>query len=157
MEAISPVTDPVILGLLKESVRDQIIQVNGRIGRQVDRWIYTWQMNGLIKLMDSTIMIFSIILQIDLKKLGVTDYGELHSGQLGNCNNNKSDLYADPMVSQFPHKPVPFVNDVCYNTQLGKNMMLARYPNLDTEGKWQWLSAGKVTDKQKGFSFNTSR
>ena len=36
-------------------------------------------------------------------------------------------------------------------------MILARYPNLDTEGKWQWLSAGKVTDKQKGFSFNTSR
>lgn len=35
MEAISPVTDPVILGLLKESVRDQIIQVN----RWTDGWI----------------------------------------------------------------------------------------------------------------------
>ena len=30
--------------------------------------------------------------QVDLKKLGITDYGDLESGQLGNCANNKLEL-----------------------------------------------------------------
>ena len=36
-------------------------------------------------------------------------------------------------------------------------MILARYPNIDQNGRWQWLSAGKVIDKQKSFDFSTNR
>lgn len=35
-------------------------------------------------------------------------------------------------------------------------MTLARYPNINS-GLWQWLSAGKVSDKQKSFNFDTDR
>ena len=31
--------------------------------------------------------------QVDLKKLGITDYGELESGQLEECANNKLELF----------------------------------------------------------------
>ena len=33
------------------------------------------------------------MIQVDLKKLGITDYGELESGQLGQCANNKLELF----------------------------------------------------------------
>ena len=37
-------------------------------------------------------------------------------------------------------------------------MVLARYPNIDTKtGLWQWLSVGKIIDKQKTFTFDTNR
>ena len=31
--------------------------------------------------------------QVNLKQLGITSYGDLGSGSLGNCNNNKLELF----------------------------------------------------------------
>ena len=40
-------------------------------------------------------MLFS---QVDLKKLGITEYGELESGGLGTCANNKLELFVPGRV-----------------------------------------------------------
>ena len=37
-------------------------------------------------------------IQVDLRKLGITDYGDLASGMLGDCANNKLELFAEDMV-----------------------------------------------------------
>jgi len=74
------------------------------------------------------------IVQVDLKKLGISDYGELESGQLGDCANNKLELF-------FPDKP----------------MVLARYPNISPEGEWQFMKVSSVTDPQKSFHFTDSK
>ena len=37
-------------------------------------------------------------IQVDLRKLGISDYGELASGMLGDCANNKLELFAEDMV-----------------------------------------------------------
>jgi len=34
-----------------------------------------------------------VYLQVDLKKLGISSYGELESGQLGDCANDKLELF----------------------------------------------------------------
>ena len=41
----------------------------------------------------TTILCTSTCAQVDLKKLGIMDYGELESGQLGDCANNKLELF----------------------------------------------------------------
>ena len=41
---------------------------------------------------------------MDLKKLGITDYGELESGELGNCANNKLELFFPDRVRFITHR-----------------------------------------------------
>lgn len=42
-----------------------------------------------------------IIFQIDLKKLGINNYGNIESGELGMCANDKLELYFNKTVSQY--------------------------------------------------------
>ena len=37
-------------------------------------------------------------IQVDLRKLGITDYGDLASGMLTDCANKKLELFAEDMV-----------------------------------------------------------
>lgn len=38
-------------------------------------------------------------LQVDLKKLGITNYGDIGTGMLGDCANDKLELYFNKTVS----------------------------------------------------------
>ena len=44
--------------------------------------------------------------QVDLKKLGIMDYGELGSGQLGDCANDKLELFFPDKVLHNNHELV---------------------------------------------------
>ena len=43
--------------------------------------------------------VFSIM-QVDLKKLGISSYGNIESQELGQCGNDKLELYFNKTVSQ---------------------------------------------------------
>ena len=58
---------------------------------------------------------------MDLKKLGITDYGELGTGQLGDCANNKLELFfpdrvrilTKEIIIQLTHvSPSPFLSQI---------------------------------------------
>ena len=61
--------------------------------------------------------------QVDLKKLGIMDYGELESGQLADCANDKLELF-------FPHKvlkcSVPNIQDSSFFSHTYKCIDLQR-------------------------------
>ena len=40
-------------------------------------------------------------MQVNLKKLNITNYGDLGSGQLGNCANNKLEAFYAGKVSRY--------------------------------------------------------
>ena len=42
-------------------------------------------------------------IQADLKKLGISNYGDLETGQLGNCANDKLELFVDEFVSYYSY------------------------------------------------------
>ena len=44
---------------------------------------------------------YHVYLQVDLKKLGITSYGELESGQLGDCANDKLELFFPDRVGVY--------------------------------------------------------
>lgn len=49
-----------------------------------------------------TTIYISTCAQVDLKKLGIMDYGELGSGQLGDCANDKLELFfPDKVLAAF--------------------------------------------------------
>ncbi|XP_065842378.1 uncharacterized protein [Oscarella lobularis] len=61
------------------------------------------------------------VYKANLKSLNMTNYGNLTSGELGTCSNEKMEL---------------FYND--------EPMILARHPNILSSGMWQWMSVEKV-------------
>lgn len=67
----------------------------------------------------------------DLKKLGMTDFGDFSAGTLKDCQNNKTEVFfaAQPMV-------------------------LARWPNTMTNGSYTW--AHVAAPATGGFTYNTS-
>lgn len=72
------------------------------------------------------------VYKVDLKGLGLTNYGELGSGGLGTCANDKMELF-------FNNEP----------------MVLARYPNVLVNGTWQWMQIEQVINSST-FKFNCS-
>ncbi|XP_062523158.1 uncharacterized protein LOC134197826 isoform X2 [Corticium candelabrum] len=73
------------------------------------------------------------VYKVDLKQLGLMDYGELESGELGACTNNKMELF--------------------YNNE---PMVLARHPNILGDGMWQWMQIENVVNSS-AFTFNCSK
>lgn len=74
------------------------------------------------------------ILQVDLKKMGIIDYGSLKPNGLGQCTNNMLEVF--------------------YN---GEPLSLARYPNIDPHtGYSQWMNIVDVIDNKASFSYSIS-
>ncbi|XP_065903276.1 uncharacterized protein [Dysidea avara] len=73
------------------------------------------------------------IIQADLKKLGISNYGDLETGQLGNCANDKLELFVDEF-----------------------RMTLARYPNINQNGSWNFIQVAKVINNET-FQFSDTR
>eukprot|EP00118_Oscarella_pearsei_P002836 m.11847 g.11847 ORF g.11847 m.11847 type:complete len:635 (+) comp23645_c0_seq2:250-2154(+) len=61
------------------------------------------------------------VYKVNLKSFDLTDYGNLGSGSLGACTDNKMELF--------------------YN---GEPMILARHPDVSSSGIWQWMQVQKV-------------
>ncbi|XP_065182890.1 uncharacterized protein LOC135813810 [Sycon ciliatum] len=74
------------------------------------------------------------IMKVNLKKLNITNYGDLGSGQLGNCANNKLEAF-----------------------YAGKPLVLARYPNIGSDGKPQFMNIAKVINSNTEFQYKDSR
>ena len=49
------------------------------------------------------------ITQIDLKKLGISGYGNIETQELGRCANNKLELYFNKTVSQCLYTYMHFI------------------------------------------------
>jgi len=75
----------------------------------------------------------SNILSTDLKKFGITSYGELASGGLGECRQNQAEVF--------------------FNSQ---PLTIARYPNIAADGIWQFIFISKVID-QTSITYNGTR
>lgn len=74
------------------------------------------------------------VVQVDLKKLGISNFGELGSGMLGDCANDKLELkYQD------------------------KTMVLARYPNITPDSKMQFMQVSDVENPTSTFKYSDSR
>lgn len=65
-----------------------------------------------------------------LTALGVTDLGELTSGGLKDCQNNKTELFAG-----------------------GQPLTLARWPNILSNGSWVWAHVANGTRDGNGFQY----
>lgn len=49
--------------------------------------------------------IIVLVLQVDLKKLGISNFGELGSGMLGDCANDKLELKYQDKVCNCVNRP----------------------------------------------------
>ncbi|XP_065182891.1 uncharacterized protein LOC135813811 [Sycon ciliatum] len=74
------------------------------------------------------------VMKVDLTKLNITNYGDLSSGELGDCANDKLEAFYS-----------------------GEPLVLARYPDIGSDGKPQFMNIAKVINSSNQFQYNNSR